>query len=104
LWSKKYFHNFSNISPFYIGSDNGTQHRAISPILHSLALLIAAEILPIFSRPYSTSAFLRPDLSPNSQSVKEINDAFGERPKELELVSFWESTGNWNVTRWGIFQ
>ena len=33
------------------------------------------------------------DLSPNSQSIKEINDAFGDRSKGLELASFWESTG-----------
>ena len=32
------------------------------------------------------------DLSPNSQSIKEINDAFGERSEYLELASFWEST------------
>ena len=33
------------------------------------------------------------DLSPESQSIKEINDAFAERSKGLEIASFWESTG-----------
>jgi len=33
------------------------------------------------------------DLSPDSQSIKEINDAFGERSKGLKLASFYESTG-----------
>jgi hypothetical protein len=33
------------------------------------------------------------DLAPHSQSIKEINDAFGERSTGVELASFWESTG-----------
>jgi hypothetical protein len=33
------------------------------------------------------------DLSPASQSIKEINDAFGDRTKMIKLVSFWESSG-----------
>ena len=33
------------------------------------------------------------DMSPDSQSIKDINDAFGERAKRLGLASFWESTG-----------
>ena len=33
------------------------------------------------------------DLSPESQSIKEINDMFPERSKRLKLASFWESTG-----------
>ncbi len=33
------------------------------------------------------------DLSPDSQTIKDINDAFADRSKGLELASFWESTG-----------
>jgi len=41
---------------------------------------------------FSETRFVR-DLSPDSQSIKEINDAFGERSKGLKLASFYESTG-----------
>jgi hypothetical protein len=41
---------------------------------------------------FSESKFVR-DLARNSQSIKEINDVFGECSKKLELASFYESTG-----------
>jgi triacylglycerol esterase/lipase EstA (alpha/beta hydrolase family) len=31
------------------------------------------------------------DVSPNSQSINEINDAFADQAKGLKLASFWES-------------
>ena len=33
------------------------------------------------------------DLSPTSQVLKELNDLFRDRVTELQLISFWESTG-----------
>ena len=33
------------------------------------------------------------DLVPGSQIIKEINDAFGDRARSLQLASFWESRG-----------
>ena len=63
-----------------------TPHRGMD--LQHLARLLKT----ILNLSYSDANFIR-DMSPDSQSIKEINDAFGERTKELELASFWESTG-----------
>jgi len=61
----------------------GTPHRGAD---------LADILKTLLNISFSESRFVR-DLSPNSQSIKEINDAFGERSKQLELASFWESTG-----------
>jgi hypothetical protein len=60
----------------------GTPHRGAD---------LADLLKTLLNISYSETRFVR-DLSPSSQSIKEINDAFGERAKELELASFWEST------------
>jgi hypothetical protein len=61
----------------------GTPHRGadLTTILKSLLNVT-----------FSDAKFVK-DLSPDSQSIKEINDAFGERSKGIELASFWESIG-----------
>lgn len=33
------------------------------------------------------------DLSPASQTIKNINHSFGERIEGIKLASFWESVG-----------
>ena len=60
----------------------GTPHRGAN-----LANLLKS----LLNISFSESRFVT-DLSPSSQSIKEINDAFGECSKQLELASFWEST------------
>jgi hypothetical protein len=61
----------------------GTPHRGAD---------LADVLKTLLNISFSKSRFVR-NLSPNSQSIKDINDAFGERAKGLELASFWESTG-----------
>lgn len=61
----------------------GTPHRGAN-----LANILKA----LLNISFSEARFIR-DLSPDSQSIKEINDAFGERSQGLKLASFYESTG-----------
>jgi hypothetical protein len=61
----------------------GTPHRGAD-----LANLLKTVLYISFSE----TKFVQ-DLSPKSQSIKDINDGFGECSKDLELASFWESTG-----------
>lgn len=61
----------------------GTPHRGAH---------LANLLKTILSVTFQETQYVK-DLSPDSQSIKEINDAFGDRSKELELASFWESTG-----------
>jgi hypothetical protein len=60
----------------------GTPHRGVH-----LSNLVKS----ILNVSFSETKYIK-DLSPDSQSIKEINDAFGDRAKGLELASFWEST------------
>jgi hypothetical protein len=60
----------------------GTPHRG-----SDLANLLSGLLNITFSK----RKFVN-DLSPASQSIKEINDVFGERTEGFKLVSFWEST------------
>ena len=60
----------------------GTPHRGAN---------LANLLKTLLNISFSESRFVT-DLSPSSQSIKEINDAFGERSNQLELASFWEST------------
>jgi hypothetical protein len=61
----------------------GTPHRGAD-----LAKILKGLLKVTFSE-----AKIVDDLSPSSQSIKDINDSFGERSKEIELASFWESRG-----------
>jgi hypothetical protein len=61
----------------------GTPHRGAD---------LADVLKMLLNLSFSETGFVR-DLSPNSQSIKEINDTFGERSDYLELALFWESTG-----------
>jgi hypothetical protein len=61
----------------------GTPHRGAN----------LADILKfILDASYAKTKFVN-DLSPTSQAIKEINDAFGELAQGLVLASFWESAG-----------
>ena len=62
----------------------GTPHRG-ADLANTLNRLLKVS--------FSQKRFVK-DLVPHSQSIKEINDAFGERSTGLELAfRFWESTG-----------
>jgi hypothetical protein len=61
----------------------GTPHRGAN---------LANVLKTLLNISFSETRFVT-DLSPESQSIKEINDAFGDRSKGLELASFYESTG-----------
>jgi hypothetical protein len=61
----------------------GTPHRGAD---------LANVLKTLLNVTFSESKFVN-DLSPDSQTIKEINDAFGERSRGLQLASFWESTG-----------
>ena len=60
----------------------GTPHRGAD-----LGKLLKALLDASFSQTKFVS-----DLKPASQIIKEINDAFPDRAKTLQLASFWEST------------
>ena len=68
----------------------GTPHRGAD---------LAKTLNSLLNFTFSDAKFVK-DLSPDSQSIKEINDTFGERSKGLELASFWESTGKTMVGVW----
>lgn len=52
---------------------------------------------------FSETKFVN-DLSPASQSIKEINDAFGEQSQGLKLASFFEGRSMpVGVHTWNIF-
>src|SRR5271156_5227903 len=59
----------------------GTPHRGAD-----LANILRGLLNMTFSR----TRFVK-DLSPTSQSIKEINETFCERISGMKLVSFWES-------------
>ena len=61
----------------------GTPHRGAD-----LAKLLKALLDVTFSETRSVT-----DLVPGSQIIKEINDAFPDRARNLQLASFWESRG-----------
>jgi len=61
----------------------GTPHRGTD---------LAKVLKTLLRISFSETRFVR-DLSPNSQTIKDINEAFGERSKGLELASFYEGTG-----------
>ena len=61
----------------------GTPHRGAD---------LANVLKTLLNVSFSESKFVN-DLLPDSQTIKEINDSFGERSKGLQLASFCESTG-----------
>jgi len=61
----------------------GTPHRGAD---------LANVLKTLLNISFSETRFVK-DLSPESQSIKEINDAFGDCSEGLELTSFYESTG-----------
>jgi hypothetical protein len=61
----------------------GTPHRGAD-----LAKMLKA----LLDVSFSETPFVE-DLTPQSQIIKEINDAFGDRAETLQLASFWESKG-----------
>ena len=61
----------------------GTPHRG-SDLANVLKTLLKVS--------FSETKFVN-NLSPENQSIKEINDAFGNCSTGLELASFYESTG-----------
>jgi hypothetical protein len=61
----------------------GTPHRG-ADLADTLKILLNIT--------FSESRFVK-DLLPDSQSIKEINDAFADRSKGLQLASFYESIG-----------
>jgi hypothetical protein len=64
----------------------GTPHRGadLSDLADTLKILLNIT--------FSESRFVK-DLLPDSQSIKEINDAFADRSTGLQLASFYESIG-----------
>jgi len=61
----------------------GTPHRGAD---------LAKMLKRLLDASFSESRFVK-DMVPNSQIIKEINDAFPERAQTLQLASFSESTG-----------
>ena len=61
----------------------GTPHRGAD---------LAKMLKGILDVSFSESRFVK-DLLPDSQTIKEINDAFPDRAQALQLASFSESTG-----------
>ena len=61
----------------------GTPHRGAD---------LAKMLKSLLDVSFSETRFVK-DLVPNSQVIKEINDAFADRAKTLRLASFWESRG-----------
>jgi hypothetical protein len=61
----------------------GTPHRGAD---------LATILNGLLNVTYSKTKFVK-DLSPTSQSIKEINDSFAEQVGGLTMASFWESTG-----------
>jgi hypothetical protein len=61
----------------------GTPHRGAD-----LAKMLKA----LLDVSFSERKFVK-DLLPDSQTIKEINDAFADHAQALQLVSFSESTG-----------
>jgi hypothetical protein len=60
----------------------GTPHRGAD---------LAKMLQCLLNVTFSDRKFVK-DLSPDSQTIKEINDTFDEHSSGLELASFWEST------------
>jgi len=61
----------------------GTPHRGAD---------LAGVLKAVLTVSFSTRKFVN-DLSKTSQTIQELNRLFGARAEQLELVSFWESTG-----------
>jgi hypothetical protein len=61
----------------------GTPHRGVN---------LANLLKTILDVSFSEAKYVR-DLLPDSQSIKTINDEFGDRSKGVEIASFWESMG-----------
>jgi hypothetical protein len=61
----------------------GTPHRGAD---------LADVLNAVFTVSFSNRKFVM-DLTSTSQTIKEINRLFKARAEQLELVSFWESTG-----------
>jgi hypothetical protein len=61
----------------------GTPHRGAE---------LAKFLRGLLNITFSETRFVK-DLSPASQSIKEINDGFGDRTNRVQLASFWESIG-----------
>ena len=61
----------------------GTPHRGAN---------LAAMLKALLEVAFSETRFVA-DLVPGSQIIKEINDAFADRSKTLQLASLWESRG-----------
>jgi hypothetical protein len=61
----------------------GTPHRGAD-----LAVLLKA----VLSVTFASQDFVN-QLCPNSELVSEINDAFRDRAQQLDLSSYYESTG-----------
>jgi hypothetical protein len=79
-YGQKYDHIGSNV----IGTAFlGTPHRGAD---------LAEVLKAVLTISFSKRKFVN-DLSSTSQTIKELNRLFGARSEQLELVSFWESTG-----------
>jgi len=82
-----------------IAHNNATRYHQITKNTIGIAFLgtphrgadLAKMLKRLLDASFSESRFVK-DLLPNSQIIKEINDAFPERAQTLQLASFSEST------------
>jgi len=79
-YSQRYNHIIENIIGIIF---LGTPHRGAD---------LADVLKAVLTASFANGKFVM-DLSSTSQTIKEINRLFKARAEELELVSFWESTG-----------